>query len=147
MYRLYEQGMCRIHLQALKEWRRIYQSSNKQNLLQLHPDKCIHMTSQVIGSGPRYRLQVQVTNATADVIDTLLMMLHINQGSIRLDPWSQTLNFLMPSVPHRVSIDVNDVSARGGQISILVVKEGTRAQQGVAVCSAQLELPPTLLVD
>ena len=60
---------------------------------------------------------------------------------------SEKLNFLLPSVLNCVSVAVNDVTGHGGHISVTITKDVVQRASGVhgvTICSAQLELPPTL---
>lgn len=146
MFQQFEEGMSRIHVYALNEWNRL-SLRNHQRPAELTKRRGIHMVAHLMGFGPQYCLQLQVVNITDEVIDSLTLLLHVIKGNLKVDVPLEKLNFLFPSVLNRVSIPVQDVAGNGGHIIVTAIKnvaESFTEVRGVTICSAQLELPPTL---
>ena len=105
------------------------------------------MVANLMGFGPQYCLQLQIVNITDEVIDCLTLLLHVVKGNLKVDVPLEQMNFLFPSVLNRVSITVYDVTGHGGHMVITATKnvaESISGVRAVIICSAQLELPPTL---
>ena len=149
MFQHFEEGMSRIHVHALNEWRRTSLRSH-QHSTELTKRKGIHLVANLMGFGPQYCLQLQIVNITDEVIDCLTLLLHVTKGNLKVDMPLERLNFLFPSVLNRVSVPVHDVTGHGGHIVITATKnvaESSSGVRGITICSAQLELPPTLPLE
>ena len=108
MLQQFEEGMCRIHVYALNEWRR-KTVGNHQAPVELAARKSVHTVAHLMGFGPRYCLQLQVVNVTDQVIDCLSLMFHVTKGQLQVDVPSEKFLFIFNNLINFNSINFNSI--------------------------------------
>ncbi|XP_057381177.1 Bardet-Biedl syndrome 1 protein-like [Daphnia carinata] len=151
MYQLFQEGMCRLHLRALREWLN-FSSSAKADVEQLAPvpeeSRCLHLVAKLLGTGSRFMLHLLLQNISDQVIDSLTVMLQITDGKLVLERSSAKISLMLPAAQHWIKINVKDPTNQGGEVSVIVRKEAEPDFEltiwGSIVCTAKINISPTI---
>jgi hypothetical protein len=149
MYQQFKEGICRIHLRALQEWKGLSNSGEAQPIVD--PERrCVHLMAKLIGSAPRLVLKLLIQNISNKVIDSLAIMMNVTSGKLSLEQSYKKLFLLLPSAQEWVSVNVRDLTNQGGQISVVVSKLPSDDESisqivyGLIVYSVKIDISPTI---
>lgn len=152
MHRLFQEGICRIHLRALQEWSTV--SANPKDVQPLDTiadeKRCVHLVAKLMGSGSRFMLHLLIQNISDSVIESLTILLQVTDGQLVLERSSAKLSLILPSSHNWIKINVRDQTSQGGTISVIVIKEADPAgssgftDRGQVVCAAKISISPTI---
>lgn len=152
MYQLFQEGMCRLHLRALRDWLNL-SSSTKADVEQFgcsvpEESRCLHLVAKLLGSGSRFMLHLLLQNISDQVIDSLTIMLQVNDGKLVLERSSAKISLMLPTAQHWIKINVKDPTNQGGEVSVIVRKDMEPDCEltvwGSIVCAAKINISPTI---
>lgn len=147
MHRLFEEGMCRIHLRALQEWSNV--STNQADIqppAPYVPDEkppCVHLVAKLLGSGSRFMLHLLLQNISDTIIENLTVFLQVTNGNLLLEHSSAKLSLILPTSQNWLKINARDPTNQGGTISVIVIK-GVELDRGLVVCATKINISPNI---
>lgn len=152
MYQLFQEGMCRIRLRALRDWLNLLSSNTKADLEQLasvpEENRCLHLVAKLLGSGSRFMLHLLLQNISDQVIDSLTIMLQVIDGKLVLERSSAKISLMLPTSQHWIKINIRDPTSQGGEVSVIVRKDVEPDCEltvwGSVVCAAKISISPTI---
>lgn len=142
MHRKFQEGMCRAHLRALQEWCKLSSIKEFQPMESEEDGRCVNLLAKLMG-GPRMTLQLLVQNVKDAVLESLIVVLYVTGGKLALERSHVQLPLMVPYEQRRVHVNFRDPANQGGQLAVVVMKE-TGSKSSVVVCSANIDISPTI---
>lgn len=152
MYKLFQEGLCRAHLRALQDYLKLSSTKDVQPVVDGVEKPSIHLLAKLTGSaGTRRQLQLLIQNTGQHVIESVDVMLHAegnNNELMTVEPSCRQVGLLLPSAQQWITVNVQDPTGQGGQVSIVVTKdvadevEVSPVVPGHVIYSAKVEIAP-----
>jgi Bardet-Biedl syndrome 1 protein len=137
MHRVFQRDLCKLRLTTARAFVKI--ATDSQGPLSVSAGATVRLIARVLGMGPSFRLQLQVSNAGSRVVADLALVVTSDPDRYRIAQPLLMLPLLVPSLTYNVDTDV--VCVDPTQVPDSVRVYATLGSSSVPLITAVVNMP------